>query len=172
MEFLKEFENPLAKKIARQLYHSFIYSRIDYGIQIYGTCSNTLLDKIQILSNKLLKFLLRLNPRTSTDRLHADLKILKVRDIFEVNILSFVRKCLHGECPTVFNDYFTYPQHNHDFRNYDDKLRVPQTNIDLYENSVKVKGAVKWNNLQNSIKSKANLKSFRYILKMHYINKY
>ena len=70
----KRLRESISKKIARQLYYAFIYSRIDYGIQIYGFCSETLLDKIQTLSNKLLKFLLRLHPRTPTDRLHADLK--------------------------------------------------------------------------------------------------
>ena len=166
----KKLRESITKKLARQLYYAFIYSRIDYGIQIYGSCSATMLTRIQTLSNKLLKFLLKLNPRTPTNRLHTDLKILKVNDIFEVNLLTFVRKCLYKECPSLFNDYFTYQQHNYNVRN--PKLHVPRSRINLATNSVRIKGAVLWNALDSSVKSKANLKCFKGILKKHYIGRY
>ena len=166
----KKLRDSVTKKIAKQLYHAFIYSRIQYGIQIYGSCSTTLLSKIQILSNKLVKFLLKLNPMTRTNELHNDFKILKVNDIFEVNVLSFVKKCLYGECPALFKDYFNYQQHNYNVRV--NKLHVPQSRTILASSSVKIKGAILWNNLDTNVKSKSHLKSFTKLLKIHYINKY
>ena len=43
-------------KIARQINYVFIYSRLQYGIEIYGYCSESNISKIQTLLNKLLKF--------------------------------------------------------------------------------------------------------------------
>ena len=166
----KKLRDSVPKQIARQLYYSFIYSRIDYGIQVYGSCSDTLLSKIQILSNKLVKYLLKLERRTPTNELHKDLKILKVKDIFEVNVLFFVKKCLSGECPTLFKDYFIFQGHGHNIRV--PKLRIPSFNSNLYFNSVKVKGAVLWNKLDTNVKSKSFLKCFKKVLKGHYISKY
>ena len=166
----KNLRDSITKNVARQLYHAFIYSRIDYGVQVYGSCSNKLLSKIQILSNKLLKFLLKRHPRTPTNHLYNELKILKVTDIFEVNVLAFVKKCLYGQCPTIFQNYYTYQQHNYPSR--EPKLYIHRHRTNLAANSLKIKGASLWNNLDTEIKGKAKLKSFKRILKLHYLGKY
>ena len=69
------------------MYYSFVYSRINYAIEVYGSCSETSLSRVQVLQNKLLKLLLRLHPLTSTNTLHNRMKILKIRDIFELSYL-------------------------------------------------------------------------------------
>ena len=157
-------------KFDRQLYYAFIFSRINYGIQIYGTCSTSLLSKIQTLSNRLLKFLLKLDFMTPTLALHKDLKILTVSDIVNVNIAVFVSNCLRGDCPSLFREYFTYPTHRYPSR--EPKLHVPSHKTALASTTVKIKGANLWNTLPTSIKEKFRLKSFSKILKDYYISKY
>ena len=88
----------VTKSIARQLYFACIYSRIKYGIEIFGSCSKQVLSRIQVMQNKLLKLLLNLNRRTPTTELHKTLSTLKVEDIFKSNILSFVNECRSGRC--------------------------------------------------------------------------
>ena len=51
----------VSKRIARQLYFSFIYSRINYGIEVYGSCADEHFSKLQVMQNKLLKLLLNYN---------------------------------------------------------------------------------------------------------------
>ena len=166
----KKLRDSITKRIARQLYFSFIFSRINYGIQVYGSCTAKLMSRIQILSNKLLKYLLKLDRRTPTNDLHKDLKILKVEDLYSVNILAFVKKCLFKECPELFKDYFVYQNHNHDTR--DPKLRVPINKIGIGASSLKIKGASLWNNLKTEIKNKAALKSFKKIVTLHFVSRY
>ena len=60
--------------MARKLYHAFVHSNISYGIEVYGLCSDTSLDRLQVMQNKLLKLLFRLNRYTSTNLLHSELK--------------------------------------------------------------------------------------------------
>ena len=89
--------------IARQLYFAFINSRINYGIEVYGHCANEYLSKLQILQNKLLKLLLKLDRSTSTNQLHCD---LSVSDIHDVNMLCFVNNCRATRCLETFCNYY------------------------------------------------------------------
>ena len=52
---IKYFVN---KSITRQLYFAFVYSRIKYGIEVYGSCAQELIQKLQVVQNGLLKLLL------------------------------------------------------------------------------------------------------------------
>ena len=126
--------------------------------------------KIQTLSNRLLKFLLKLDYMTPTLELHKNLNILTINDMVKVNILSFVRNCLKGECPSLFNDYFTYS--NHHYRTRTQMLYIPLHRTSMAASSVKIKGAKLWNTLPLLIKEKSNLKSFRNVIKNYYISLY
>ena len=72
------------KLIARQLYFDFIYSKIKYDIEIYGTASTTDMEKLQVMQNKLMILILKLDMGTFTYYLQSTLKILNVEDIIYV----------------------------------------------------------------------------------------
>ena len=74
-----------------------MYSNISYGIEVYGSCSDTSLDRLQVKQNKLLKLLLRLDPYTGTNFLHSELNILKVKDLYNTSLLLFVHANLHNK---------------------------------------------------------------------------
>ena len=74
-------------RIARQMYFAFINSCISYGIEVYGHCADEHLRKLQTLQNKLLKLMLKLDRRISTNQLHRNLSLLKVSDIHTVSVL-------------------------------------------------------------------------------------
>ena len=154
-----------------QLYYAFIYSRIIYGKEVYGACSYTLSNKIQTIQNKLLKFFLNLDPRHPTDILHANLKILKVSDMYVINILNFVKKnYVSGKCPQIFQNYYVQQLHRYEVR--DRKLQVPRSRTALGSLSLKIKGATLWNNMTQELKDKANNKNFKKILTKYYCSRY
>ena len=95
-------------KIARQIYYAFIYSRLQYGIEIYGCCSQSTISKIQTLQNKLLELILQLDRRTGTNQLHSLLNNAKVNDVYTIKILDFVNNCLSKKNPAIFDDYFSF----------------------------------------------------------------
>ena len=120
----------VSKRIARQLYFSFIYSRINHGIEVYGSCVDEHLSKLQIMQNKLLKLPLKLDYRTSTSLLHYNMTFLKTADIHTVNILSFVNECIAGRNHDIFKNYFTVCEATYDLR-HKDRLFVPLTRTEL-----------------------------------------
>ena len=98
------------------------------------------------------------------------MNILTVKDNYELNVLSFVRNCLQGECPNLFKNYFVYNLHRYSVRTL--KLQIKPHGIIFASKSVSIAGAVLWNNLEEQFKSKAILKSFRSILKSMFISAY
>lgn len=160
----------VTEKVARQLYFAFIYSRINYGIEVVGSCSNKLLSKVQIIQNKLLKLILGLQRRTSTNVLHKNLHLLKVQDIHKMKVLLFVNKCIQGNCPSVFANYFTYKTLPYNIRQRD--LNVMRSRTNMGSLCISRYGAHLWNNLDDHIKQKHTQENFKKILIKHFLSHY
>ena len=54
---LYNIRNSITSDIARAIYYACIYPHISYAIEIYGTAKDTLMSKLQVEQNKLLKLL-------------------------------------------------------------------------------------------------------------------
>ena len=161
----------ISKKIARQLYFAFIHSRIKYGIEVFGDCANEYLQKLRIIQNKLLKLLLNFDRRISTNELHQQLSLLKVVDIHNVNLLSFVNECRSGRCPTLFSNYYHVREAGYDLRQKD-RLHVLMARTDIGQSSCKIKGARLWNNKFNLVNQHLHKKGFRAIITKQFIETY
>ena len=164
---IKHFMN---KNTARNINFALIYSRMNYGIEVYGKWAASYMSKIQTLQNKLMKMLLQLHYRTPTDDLHAMLNILKVNDMFKTNILSFFNRCLLFDVPPVFYDYFKYQEVNYDLRLK--RLEVPRFRNKYSMFRVAVQGADLWNNFPYTLSCFTVKKSFKEHVVKHYIGTY
>ena len=101
-----QLKDYVSNQLASKLYYAFVYSNISYGIEVYGSCSDTSLERLQVIQNKLLKLQLRLDPYTNTNLLHSELNILKVKDLYNTSLLLFVHANLQGDCPAAVKNYF------------------------------------------------------------------
>ena len=151
-----------------------IYSKIKYGLIIYGMTSQENILKIQILQSKLLKVLSNKSIMYSTNQLHNDFEILKVKDIIEQEMLSFVHNYRYNKLPEVFKDYFTpiIEIQTIQTRNIRNKLVIPLYKSNFGIGTVKVKGATLWNILSIPLQENSNLKSFRNILRKNIVLSY
>ena len=61
-----------------QLYDAFLYSKINYGLEVYGNTSSRIISQLQVMQNKLLKYVTRVDIRTITNLLHTSLDIIKM----------------------------------------------------------------------------------------------
>ena len=94
-------------KVARQIYYAFIYSRIQCGIEVYSSCSETHTNRLHVIQNKLLKLILRLDRLAAINLLHKEINVLKVTHTGESSVLGFVNKVLCGHCPDSFLSCYT-----------------------------------------------------------------
>ena len=110
----KQLRHKVTPNTVRQLYHAFIYSEIKYGLEVYGKTSARNIHKLQVMQNKLLKYIMRFRIRTGTNLLHATLDVLKVKDIQKNNVLIFVN-ISHGKLPRNIKSVLL--SENHTIRN-------------------------------------------------------
>ena len=149
------------------IYYTLIYSRIKYGLAVYGTANRGIIDKVQVLQNQLLKVLTDKPYRYRTNKLHNELKLLKVDDLYKQEILTFVHNFQNNKLPSVFEHYFTSFSDIHDIgtRYRDTNFILPRVSSNLGSTSISFEGAVLWNDLDNVNKEIKSVKSFRKSLK-------
>ena len=147
----------------KTLYYTLIYSKIKYGLTVYGMADTTKLNKIQYLQNQLLKVLSSKKFRYSTDKLHNDFEILKVQDMINQEILTFVFKYFANSLPPVFDNYYETLASTHGLNTrHGSNLRKVSHKTKTGALSIKIHGAELWNKLDNNLKSILHVKSFRY----------
>ena len=126
-----------------------------------------IIDKVQVLQNQLLKVLTDKPYRYRTNKLHNELKLLKVEDLYKQEILIFVHNFQNNKLPSVFDHYFTSFSniHNINTRCRNTNFILPRVSSNLGSTSISFEGAVLWNNLENLNKEIKSVKSFRKSLK-------
>ena len=154
--------NSIDKRLARTIYYGCIYSKISYGIEIYGSASNSKLQRIQTLQNKLMKLLNKRDYLYSTNQLHIDMNTLKVTDIYRFKISQFVYNCLSGNQICNFSNYFTVRgnYHHRNLRNIN-QLHTPTIRTELGRTTVQNTGATLWNNISDNIKAVKSIHIFK-----------
>ena len=156
------------------IYYTLVYSKIKYGILMYGTSNNIVMKPVQTIQNQLLKVLTEKPYKYPTNQLHSELKIIKVEDLFRQEVLSFVFNFYNSNLPPVFDNYFITFSSIHDIgtRNRNTSFIIPHHTSYYESSSLKVKGACMWNTLSNENKSKKTIKCFRNALKDIYLLSY
>ena len=139
-------KNKMTPKVARQLYYAFVFSRIKYGIEIYGSTSISNVNRLQVMQNKLLKLIWKLDKFTSTNVLHRNMKILQIADVHICNTLGVVNKMGSNRCPEIFKNYFKIKTYHYDLRTKN-QMVIPPSRIALDDQAVRIKGASMWNKL-------------------------
>ena len=164
----------LSKDNIKTIYYTLIYSQIKYGITLYGQAGCSKLKKIQTLQNQLLKVLLKKNYRFSTNELHKSMDLLKINDIAEQEILTFVHNYFTDNLPPVFNNYYETlaNQHQRNTRNGHNLLYILDHNTNIAASSIKISGAKLSNNLDNNLKNIPKVKCFRKKFKILRLSSY
>ena len=158
----------LSKNNIKTIYYAIIYSRIKYGISVYGQACNSKLKRVQKLQNQLLKVLSGKKFRFPTDELHDEFELLTVKEITDQEILTFVHNFFSNNLPPVFDGYFETlaSRHSRNTRNGSTLLKIPSHQTNIAESSIKVKGAKLWNKLDNNLKNIPKAKHFKTKFKM------
>ena len=77
-------------EICLQVYYAIFYSHLIYGCSVWGLTSEENINKLQVLQNKCLRIMTFAPWNSSTNHLFIQLKLLKVREIINMNHLKLV----------------------------------------------------------------------------------
>jgi len=95
------------------LFEAYFNSKIQYGIELYGSANQTLIKKLQVKQNRAIKTLFNLDFLTPTKQMHKDYKLLMVNDKYKLSIGKFAYKYQNNLLPEAFEHYFSNIKDNH-----------------------------------------------------------
>ena len=155
-------------KNRKTLFEAYFVSKLQYGIEIYGSASNQLMHSLQIKQNRALKTLYNLDFLTPTKKIHRDYKILSVKDRYKLNISKFVYKQQNNQLPEILKKYYSNVKdsHNHKTRT-NDNLIVNKYKNEIGKRSVQIQGAITWNSIPIDIRKEEKLKIFVTCVNQH-----
>ena len=123
-------------------------------------------------------------PLYPTDPLFYKMEILKVQDVFKLQVSKFIFDCLQLNTPTIFHNWFrlNYTIHNYNTRStfFDIDNVINSNNLFIINartthyglKLLKVSGPKIWNLIPNHIRSTQSVCSFKRYLKKYLIAQY
>ena len=88
------------------LYHSLIYSKMRYSITMWETASKTMLDLIRVMQNRILRTMLFCNLRIRLSFIYKRLNILKLDDMYELEMAKFMYKLHYNKLSKNLYNFF------------------------------------------------------------------
>ena len=116
----------------KSIYYSLIHSHIVYAIEVWGSACSTELEKILILQKKAVRMMTNKDqyppisgPRNPSNPCFVALEILKIHDVFKLQVVKFIFNCLSFNTPDIFWNWFTYSYQIHTYNT------ISRTNVDV-----------------------------------------
>ena len=188
----------LCTKSITTIYYSLVYSHLVYGIQVWGSACDTDLKILSTLQNKAVRIMTNNNTfRTescalvSADPLFVELKLLKIKEIFQLEVGKFIFSSLKKNTPPIFHDWFipNHSVHGHatvsntniDCEHYfaigtvtfTNTLHTQGSNLVTYGGrQLKVAGPILWNSLPLPMRESDTLQIFKLELKKFFLDQY
>ena len=157
------------------LYNSLFASFLQYGIVVWGFAYDVHIQPIFLLQKRIIRAIAFQSFSSPSSPIFSDLKILKLQDLFQLKLLSFVYECINKISPVCFYNFFESIKsiHQHDTRkaSKNDIFLTRKNTLQYGIRSVCFTGAESWNSIPTTIKESVSLVCFRYKLKSYLLAK-
>ena len=162
----------LPSNILLTIYNSFVLPYLNYCILIWGG-SSTRCERLFTLQKRAVRIISNAGYRDHSAPLFKQFKLLKLNDLYCLNLGKFMYKYNHNALPSCFNSFFTLTSniHSYDTRSTrNKKLYVRFNRTSLFRNSLVQRGTTYWNSLSDSLKSSPTLSNFAKKIKAQFFN--
>lgn len=150
------------------LYYSIAYPYLQYCNLVWGMATTITTKPLQLLQKRIIRIITKKKSDAHTHELFKQQKILKIQDIYTLECLKYVHKCLHSDAPTLHT-----ASHVHTLNTrHRQQLRPAFPHTQAQKRFVNYHGCIQWNNLPNAIRNCNNKDTFKINLKKHLINMY
>ena len=96
------------------LYHAIFSPFLYYGIVVWGVASECFMNPVSVQQKKVIRAITFNGSFSPSEPLFLKLGLLKLDDIFVLQLASFVYACINRLAPPVFDNYFNYISNIHD----------------------------------------------------------
>ena len=154
------------------LHYSLFASFLQYGIVVWGLTYDTYIKPIFILQKKVVRAITFNNFSAPSAPIFLTLRLLKLQDLFEMKLLTFVYEAVNKLSPSCFHEFVDVLSqvHQHDTRQArkGDILLTRKNSLQYGLKSIRYAGAKSWNSISHVIKQAPTVMSFRHQLKLHF----
>ena len=98
--------NYVLRKTLCLLYYNLVYSRIQYGILTWGTATKLLTKKIEVRLNRIIRIATFSSIYTPINTMYKQLNILKISDIYHLELGKFMYQLYSDKLPAVYVQLF------------------------------------------------------------------
>ena len=163
--------------VSRVLYYSVFYPFLTYGVHVWGLTFPSFPTQLFIIQKKAIRIIAVSEPKSHSEPLFKSLNLLKLNDVIESQILSFVYQWSRRLLPPCFSEYFEFTSSVHFYSTRQSCNRNLYVTWVKYTTqyglrSVKFTGPRLWNSLPTSITNSNSLRIFRKTLKNSILNCY
>ena len=162
---LRSLRKILPASLLMKIYNSYVQSKLDYGISIWGCTTETNLNKIQRIQNLAARIITGnfdyINTRGIDIVESLNIQTIRVRrDYF---LCTLMYKCVNGFAPIYLCDVTMHADiHDHDTRSSRNKnLYVPRPYKEIYKRSFKYKASQLWNVLPCYVRNQQSIDCFK-----------
>ena len=161
---LSKVKNILPEYTKLTIYNSLFKSHLDYCNIAWGKSNPKLIADLQTLQKKAIRYVANTKANAHVDPLFIKYKILKIKDMVDYNLGSFMYK-------------FTYDRVPYSFKNFFERLQNHERNLNFriyLLHSINLKSFPSytlpcfWNSLSLVLKRSESLKSFKTQLKDYF----
>ena len=138
-------KNFLPQKIRTTLYHSLFRSHLEYGIVSWGGALPSNLKCLVNLQKKCIRNVAGKRARDHTDPIFSKLEVLKLNDLYKVNLLTFMHKYYYNKQPVGFSNFFNLCPAREILPNRQTNYKIEKSKNNTIENLPIVQLPLTWN---------------------------
>ena len=168
MSKLKYYVN---QNILKKVYYSLFHSKLQYCISSWGGCSETNKNSIFVLQKRAIRFLCSKSYQEPTQPLFIETRILKLADVYRLNICNIVKKMMEGKLHGNLELTYVYQKHNHNTRLRHNNFYTTSCNTNLGKSGFSYIGPKLWREVPDKYKSLSS-DLFNRTYKKHLVNLY
>ena len=177
---LRKVKNFVSKETLKLLYTSFIQPHLSYGIALWGGTFDKGLSRVAKLQKKAIRLITGANRMYHTEPRQKKLGLLKLEDLYKLQVNCFTYDCLKGQAPQNFRSLFEWKRdcgsastRSHADNPYDIRLRNNNVSSGpVGKASFSHVAPIFWNNLPNDLKTCASKAEFKRRVKKHLLEPY
>ena len=155
------------------LYSTLILSYLNYGVLAWGNSLKTQMDKLFLVQKRAIRNICNVNYRAHTNALFNENHLLKVEDIYSMQLGSFMYDFSSKKLPLALAQMFKTNNevHDHDTRQAS-SFHISHARTKFTFDSVVCTGPRFWNSLDSGIISAVSISTFKHKLKSYLLSKY
>ena len=167
---ISEIRRFLTTEACKLLIHALVTSRLDYCNSILYGCSQSILQRLQLLQNYAARLVYRIPKFCHITPYLKDLHWLPVQARIQFKLLSIVFKCIHGTGPQYLSELLCRRTMHPGLRSANSfTLYIPRTQSwaerSTADRAFSISGPKLWNQLPASIQNSCSLDVFKSRLK-------